>query len=146
MEGREGTILSDIKVRVAPENFTDLNVYLFFPLYKDLTVGQPHSNNVFHFEKVDGKLPVFLGSNGVAIAFGSAGDDIYVGSKTFIAGRKHEIVLDLKKSSEEEFIALIRKNKIDGIDLKIRKQQMKVEYGPCETYHPFNTYIYPPEY
>jgi mono/diheme cytochrome c family protein len=138
ISGRNGAVLSDIKVELSPENFTQMNVYIFFPLYKDLTVGQPHGT-VFHFEKVDKKLPVFLGAQGVAIAFGSIGGEIYVGSKAFVASKKQEIRIDMKKSSKEAFIELIKENKIEGIDLEIRKLNMQVMNSPCND----TTAIYP---
>jgi hypothetical protein len=131
VEGRAGTILSDTKVKVANEILQEMNVYIFFPVQKDLTVGVQHADQLFYFEKANGKLPVFFGSQGVAIAFGSINDEIYVGSKKFIAGRKQEIIVGLKKSSQEEFIALIKNNQIEGIDLNIRKLKMSVVNRPC---------------
>jgi len=131
VHGMKGTMLCDLKVKVTPGSLKDMNVYVMFPKHKDLTVGMMKADNLFHFDKIDGKIPLFPGAVGVAIAFGTSGDDLYVGSTTFTAKRRQQIDVNVQKSSKEAFLQLILSNQIEGINLDIEKQNMKVEIRDC---------------
>jgi mono/diheme cytochrome c family protein len=131
IEGRNGTLLCNLEVKVEPRDFSDVNVYVFFPSYKYLLQGAMDTGHVFSFEKINGKVPLFMQSRGIAIAFGSKDDEIYTGVTSFTVKRQQILNVSLKKSSEEDFIRMIKANNIQGIDLGFKRQQMKVENHPC---------------
>lgn len=129
--GLDGTLLCDLQVHVSPNDIPDMNVYVLFPKHKNLSAGVLNTEGIYEFNKIDGKIPLFIGERGLVIAFGSLGEDLYVGSNTFIANLHQKINVNVSKTSKEDFLELIKQNKIEGIDLDIQKQEMKIEKRPC---------------
>jgi hypothetical protein len=132
VEGYPGTALCDLFVQVWPTTVRQMNVYVFFPRYKDLSVGQLQENNVFHFDKVDGKIPLLLGAKGFIVAFGSVDDQLYFGTARFTAQPQQQIKVNVQPGTEDEFLNSIKEGKLEGIRLDLIKQKMKVEYRPCD--------------
>ncbi len=127
VKGLPGTALCVLNVELTGEE-KELSVYAFFPTGKNLSVGSSN-NGIFHFDKIDGKIPLFTGEKGMIIAFGNRRDKCYYGITHFMVERSQTIKVDVQQSSEEELLHLIRQEKIEGIDMDITKQKMIVT--PC---------------
>ena len=128
--GLPGTMLCDLRVRLqgtgAAEN---ISVYAFFPQQKNLSVGVPHGQGNYYFDKVSGKIPLYLGEKGIVVAFGNRGNQFYYGTVNFTVKGTQVIVVDLKPASEETFLNAIKAEKIEGINLDVSRQKMRVT--PC---------------
>jgi mono/diheme cytochrome c family protein len=127
VKGLPGTELCELNVQLSGEE-TELSVYAFFPTGKNLSVGSRY-DGVFHFEKIDGKIPLFPGEKGMIIAFGNRRDKFYYGITHFKVQQSQTIKVNVQPSSEEQLLNLIREEKIEGINMDITKQKMVVI--PC---------------
>jgi mono/diheme cytochrome c family protein len=132
MKGLPGTFPCVLSVQVNGETIVDLKVYVFFPRHKDLSVGSQRGNNWFYFEKSEGKMPMFLGTKGIVLAFGSKGEQLYIGKGSFYAKPSQQIKVDLQPTTEEAFLQLVKKGNIEGIDFKLNKAIKYVSYNLCD--------------
>jgi hypothetical protein len=135
VKGLPGTTSCNLLVKANnPEPRAQMIVYVFFPERKDLTVGVFHTDDaLYHFEKYEGKIPLFLGAKGVVLAFGNYREQFYYGVQSFISQESQTIQVNVHKSTEAELIKAIEDAAIEGIDLNIVKRKMKIIYRPCNS-------------
>lgn len=136
VEGYEGSTEVMLSVKINGTKNGSTNVYLFCPSRKMLSVGMEKSPTTFKFEKINGKIPLFLGDDAVIIAFGSDNDKMLYGTKQFKVAKSQEISIQLKESSETEINAFIKKNRIDGIKIDAFKKEYEVKKKICDDYYP----------
>ncbi|MEO6611194.1 MAG: cytochrome c [Chitinophagaceae bacterium] len=119
-EGMKGTEIVDLFVKVDFEEPQKIEVHVFFPAKKILTVGTCHKeDNLFHFEKYKGQIPLFLNDEAVVIGFISLKEKIYYGISSFKVGKQQTISLHIEESTEEKLSAAFKEMKLDGVDLDI---------------------------
>jgi mono/diheme cytochrome c family protein len=123
IKGLPGTYPCELEVRLKGTDIFDMNVYAFFPQHKDLSVGIQDSLNFFHFKKIDGKMPMFLGSKGFILAFGSKGDQLYTGSLSFFAQPVQSFNINMKPITKDAFYDLLKAEDLEGIELRIQERQ-----------------------
>ena len=97
-----------------------LEVYVFFPAKKILTVGTFHKEDgLFHFEKYKGQIPLFLNDKAIAFGFTSIKEKIYYGITSFKVTKQQTITLNIKESTKEVLSEAFKEMKLDGIDLDV---------------------------
>lgn len=115
-----------------PEDISDMHVYLFYPQKKMLSVGSVKERNVYHFDKIDGKIPLYLNSNVILLAFGSKGNRMYYGASEFAVKKEQSLTIKVKATTEEIFKQFIGQNNIEGIKINIeKKEKFRVYDRPC---------------
>lgn len=130
--GYDESTYVEVNVELQMQDDADMNVYLFYPSKKMLSVGTAIGKHSFNFDKVDGKIPLFLNDSVIVLAFGSKGDKTYYGATTFIAKEKQTINLPIKPVGAEELQKFIEKNKINGITIDVnKKENFYVVPNPC---------------
>jgi mono/diheme cytochrome c family protein len=131
LEPQPNTVLCDLKVVTnAPNDMNDLlTVYAFFPKNKNLSVGISHGKNSFSFEKVKGKIPLYLGDKGVIVAFGNVRDQFFYGTKMFTVQKNQTINVTVSITTQEQFLNRIKSEQLEGINFDVIKQQMRIV--PC---------------
>ena len=127
IKGLPGTYPCELEVRLQGAKIFDVNVYVFFPQHKDLSVGIQDSINFFHFKKIDGKMPMFLGTKGFILAFGSKGDQLYAGSLSFFAQPVQSFTISLKPITKDAFYDLVKAEDLKGIELGIQERPKEKE-------------------
>ncbi len=119
-EGMKGTAVVDLWVATDFKEKDKLEVHVFFPAKKILTVGTFHEkDSLFHFEKYKGQIPLFLNDEAIAFGFTSIREKAYYGITSFKVTNRQTIHLTIKESSKEELAKAFKEMKLDGIDLDI---------------------------
>ncbi|MFT3980679.1 MAG: cytochrome c [Ferruginibacter sp.] len=131
VEGLEGT--ENITVQVGLKNpfKAAMNVYLFSPERKLLSVGVDKGNNIFGFDKINGKIPLFKNDNAILLAFGSNNSQLYYGIRKFRIAAEQSLSIDLAPTTEENLKSMISRNSIEGIELDTYKKGFEVLERPC---------------
>ncbi len=133
VEGYEGSAEVMLSVKLNGLGKGSANVYLFCPSRKMLSVGIDHGSNKFEFEKINGKLPLFLEDEAVIIAFGSSNEKMLYGTYKFKVAKSQHIIIDLKETTGGEINEFISKNRIDGIKIDSYKKEYEVVKRPCDS-------------
>jgi mono/diheme cytochrome c family protein len=122
VQGLPGTELCDLKVEPAgTEKMEKINVYLFIPDRKNLSVGGLYPDGTFHFEKISGKIPLHLGDKAFALAFGNDGEQFYYGITGFRIKQAQQVKVKLAKVSREEFLRQVKELKFEGIQFDVSR-------------------------
>jgi mono/diheme cytochrome c family protein len=133
-EGMEGTEIVDLFVKTNSTLNNKLEIHVFFPAKKLLTVGTYHpEDSLFHFEKYKGSIPLYMNDEAVAFAVGSIGEKIYYGIKSFKVAKLQTISLDIKETTADELKKAFETMKLDGIDLDIITKKRIIMPKPCNT-------------
>jgi len=127
MKGLPGTYLCELSVELIGSDFSGVNVYAFFPQHKNLSVGDAVTSSVFHFNKIQGKIPLFLGSKGFILAFGSKSNQLFAGSSFFFTQPTQKILVRLKPVTKDELYEIIKEGKLEGINTNIEKATQTLE-------------------
>jgi hypothetical protein len=128
----KGTSIVDLFINTDFESKDQLEVHVFLPAKKLLTVGVLHTNDgLFHFEKYKGQIPMFLNDHAIAFACGSIGEKIYYGIQEFAVGTRQTIQLQIKETTEEELMKAFEKMNINGIDLDVITKKRIITARPC---------------
>lgn len=132
LEPQPNTYLCDLKVVVkdAKPETAGLTVYAFFPKNKNLSVGAGSGNGSFYFDKVNNKIPLYLGETGVIVAFGNLKEQFFYGSKMFTVQKTQTISVIVSPTTKEQFLNSIKAEQLEGIDFDVIKQQMQLV--PCD--------------
>jgi hypothetical protein len=134
VEGYPGTIYAKLDVQLQMNGDGEMHVYLFCPKRKMLSVGSKHAGNNYGFDKIDGKIPLFLNDNAVIFAFGSHADKMFYGTSPFKIKKEQTINVAIKETTEAQLNAFIKKNEIDGIKIDVdKKEDFKIMRKPCGT-------------
>lgn len=119
-EGLKGTEVVDLFVKENAGLAEKLEVHVFFPAKKILTVGTYHTeDSLFHFEKYKGSIPLYLNDEAVAFAVSSVGEKMYYGIKSFKVTKLQTITLDIKETTPEQLEQAFKNMKLEGVDLDI---------------------------
>lgn len=131
-EGMKGTEIVDLFVKTAFEQKSELEIHVFFPAKKLLTVGTLHKEDgLFHFEKYKGQIPLFLNDEAIAFGVTSIKEKIYYGITAFKVGKRQTISLDIKETTKEELTHAFKEMKLDGIDLDIITKKRLIVPKDC---------------
>lgn len=133
VEGLEGSENITLNVRIENPYKAQMNLYLFCPDKKLLSVGVQKEDYQFEFDKFNGNIPLFLNDNAILLAFGSTNSQLYYGIKEFSLQRSQDISLSLSPITEDELKSMIQKNSIEGIELDIYKKEFEIRESPCIT-------------
>lgn len=127
-----GTSIVDLFVDTDFDEEEKLEIHVFLPAKKLLTVGVYHADDgLFHFEKYKGQIPMYLNDKAVVFAVTSIGEKLYYGISSFKVKQTQTIKLTIKETDEVTLDKAFRKMNIDGIDLDvITKKEVIVEI-PC---------------
>jgi mono/diheme cytochrome c family protein len=131
-EGMKGTEIVDLFVKSGFEHPEKLEVHVFFPAKKILTVGTFHEEDgLFHFEKYKGQIPLFLNDQAIAFAVTSIKEKLYYGITSFKVTKQQTINLTIKETNEAELTNAFREMKLDNIDLDIITKKRIIVPKPC---------------
>lgn len=131
-EGLKGTDIVDLFVKTNSTLTDHLEIHVFFPAKKILTVGTYHKeDSLFHFEKYKGSIPLYLNDEAVAFAVGSIGEKMYYGIKSFNVTKLQTISLDIKETTADELQEAFKTMKLEGIDLDIITKKRIIVPRPC---------------
>jgi hypothetical protein len=132
-EGMKGTEIVDLFVSTDFEQKSELEIHVFFPEKKLLTIGTLHKEDgLFHFEKYKGQIPLFLNDEAIVFGVTSIKEKIYYGITAFKVGKKQTINLDIKETTEEALTHAFKEMKLDGIDLDIITKKRLIAPKDCE--------------
>jgi len=117
-EGLKDTKSVDLFVK---SDFSEkIDVHVFFPAKKLLTVGLYHEDDqLYHFQKYKGQIPLFLNDEAIAFGITSVGEKIYYGITPFKVQNNQTIQLKIQESTKEELTRAFKELQLDGIDLDI---------------------------
>lgn len=119
-DGLEGTVNTDLFVRTDFDKPGQLDIHVFFPAQKLLTVGVFHSGDgLFHFEKYKGQIPLFPNDHGVVLATASIGEKVFYGIKEFDVDQEQTVFISVKESSPEALTKAFKETQLEGISLDL---------------------------
>ena len=124
VEGYAGTTYVSVNVQLQMEYEFEMHMYLFCPDKKMLSVSNENYNGVYSFDKVDGKVPLFLNDEAIILAFGSKGDRLFYGTASFKIQQSQTTIIKVRETSKAELRSFIELNKIDGIKIDANKKEM----------------------
>jgi mono/diheme cytochrome c family protein len=140
VKGLPGTTNIDLKIDTDFENESILDIHVFMPSKKLLSVAQHRSyDGLFHFEKNEGKAPFFLNDEAIAIALTSKGDNAHYGITKFKITEKQTILIRIKKGAPEQIKDAIQKNQLDGIEIDPVSKERVITAIPCNQKSPQTT-------
>lgn len=124
------TTLCHIAVELTPiKSNLNMNVYAFFPAQKNLSVGSKYSDQYFSFKKIKDSIPLYIGEEGIIVAFGNERDNFYYGTSRFKVKKDQRIVVTVSASTEEALLNAIKNEKLEGINMDIIRREMEI--NPC---------------
>ncbi|RYY50724.1 MAG: cytochrome c [Chitinophagaceae bacterium] len=132
VEGMEGTRAVTIVASTHNPYEAKMQLYLFCPDKKLLSVGVAKKTNEFRFDKLNGNIPLFLNDDAILLAFGSNNSQLYYGIKKFRIQQSQDLAIPLSPISEDELKAMIKKNSIEGIELDSYQKEFEVVARPCD--------------
>lgn len=132
--GLEGTSIVDLFADTDFEQESKLELHVFMPAKKLLTVGNyHHEDGIFHFEKYKGQIPLYINDKAVVFAVSSIGEKIYYGITAFTIEKKQTIFIKIKETTEDELKAAFLKMNLDGVDLDVITKKQIIQPNPCNT-------------
>jgi hypothetical protein len=134
VEGYIGTTYVNVEVQLQTQFEEDMNVYLFCPDKKMLSVAYNHDGAKYWFDKINGKIPLYLNDKAIILAFGSHGDKMFYGTSSFKVKTEQSISIQLKETTEDELKSFIDKNNIEGIEIDTEKKDFNIIKKPCNGY------------
>ncbi|MEO6254424.1 MAG: cytochrome c [Ferruginibacter sp.] len=130
VEGYAGTTYVTINVQLQMEYKFGIHLYLFCPEKKMLSVANKEDNGIYSFDKVDGKIPLFLNDEAIILAFGTNNDKLFYGTASFKIQGEQTTIIKVKETSKAELRSFIELNKIDGIKIDVNKKEMTYQPDP----------------
>lgn len=124
VEGYTGTTYVKINAGLQMEYAFKMHLYLFCPEKKMLSVSNVFKNDIYSFDKIDGKVPLFLNDKAILLAFGSNEGKTFYGTAAFNVQQEQTIDIKIKETSVAELRSFIELNKIDGIKIDATKKEM----------------------
>jgi len=112
-----------------------MNVYVFCPSRKMLSVSNKREGDNYSFDKVDGKVPLFINDRAILFAFGSYKDKMLYGISELFVQQEQIIEVTVKETTKEELLRVIGTKNLDGIDLQVIEKEMKIIPKDCDE-HP----------
>ena len=134
MSGYKGSSLVTVQAKITNSDINggDMHVYLFCPGKKLLSVAYDQVNGLFTFNKVDGKVPLFINDDAVIFAFTSKAEKMYYAISLFKIQSQQIIPLTLKETTLENMQQQIISNNIEGIRLDaVKKKDIEIISRPC---------------
>jgi mono/diheme cytochrome c family protein len=132
-EGYQGSTFVILKAQLQIQFEAEMHVYLFCPDKKFLSVAYNRKGNNYLFDKVNGKIPLFLNDNAIIVAFGSKADKMFYGTASFNIKTEQTITIQIKETTEAQLKSFIQNNKIDGIEIDInKKDDFNIIEKPCD--------------
>jgi hypothetical protein len=127
-----GTEIVDLFVKTDFGPKEKLEIHVFFPSKKILTIGTLHKeDSLFHFEKYKGQIPLFMNDEAIAFGVTSIKEKLYYGIASFKVVKQQTINLDIKETTNEELTRAFREMKLDGIDLDVITKKRLVVPKAC---------------
>ncbi len=130
VEGYAGTSLVSLNVQLQTTFKQEMHIYLFCPQRKMLSVSNVFNNNLYSFDKVNGKIPLFINDEAVLLAFGSVEDKLFYGTASIRIQSSQTTVITVKETTREQLASFIKLNKIDGIKIDADKKEMVFKQEP----------------
>ena len=131
VRGLPNTALCDLTVQLeGTDEKAPMIVYVFFPVRKDLTVGEK-KEGIYKFEKYQGKIPLFLGAEGIVLAFGNYREQFYYGTTRFKVQPQQQLKVAVKPSTKEELLNVVETEKLEGVNLDIIRRKMQINHYLC---------------
>ena len=124
VEGYVGTTYVKVNASLQMEYAFEMNLYLFCPEKKMLSVSNENKNNMYSFNKIDGEIPLFLNDKAILLAFGSNGGKTFYGTASFNVQEEQTVIIKVKETTTAELQSFIQLNKIDGIKIDATKKEM----------------------
>ena len=135
VEGTQGTSNVKLYVQLQHEN-SDINVYLFCPSNKMLSVMNDKSGEKFLFNKINGGVPLFLNDRAILFAFGSVGKKAFYGISEFRVKEDQTIEIIVKEGTQAEVYEALRAKHLEGIELGIEKKEQYFIRRDCDSLRP----------
>ncbi|RYD70557.1 MAG: hypothetical protein EOP53_25225 [Sphingobacteriales bacterium] len=135
IKGYEGTNYVTLNAELTGDPSASMNLYLFCPKRKMLSVGVDYRKNKFIFDKVEGKIPLYLGDDAVLLAFGSNHDKMFYGIVSFKVKQEQNISISIKETTEEQLKQMILDNNIEGIKIDPYKKEFEIKKRQCDDEH-----------
>ncbi len=129
VEGYAGTTNVKVEANLQMEYKMELHVYLFCPNKKMLSVSNNTKDGVFSFDKIDGKIPLFLNDRAILLAFGSHEGKTFYGTAAFNVQSEQKMNIKIKETSLADLKSFVELNKIDGIKIDATKKEMIYQPG-----------------
>ena len=130
VEGYAGSTYVKVNAQLQMDYKMDMNLYLFCPGKKMLSVSNQFKDGIYSFDKVDGRIPLFLQDEAVLLAFGSKDDNLFYGAVSFAVQKEQTAIIKIKETTKAELQSFIRLNKIDGIKIDAKKREMSYQPDP----------------
>jgi mono/diheme cytochrome c family protein len=132
-EGYKGATFVTVNAALQMPGESYMHVYLFCPGKKFLSVAYYPKDNNYLFDKVNGKIPLFINDDAIILAFGSKGDKMLYGTAAFKIKKIQTINIPIKETTDAELKSFIQKNNIDGIKIDInKKEDFKIKEKLCD--------------
>lgn len=132
--GYPGTSVTKVNVIIKNEEETGMvNLYLFCPRNKMLSVGQPKWGKPYSFDKINGGIPLFLQDRAILFAFTSMNEKVYYAIKEFTVQPDQDFVMTMKESSKNELLTALKRKQIEGIEIELTKKEKKTIYYSCNS-------------
>lgn len=130
VKGYAGSTYVNVTVSLRMQYEADMHVYLFCPDRKMLSVGIQQEIGTYIFDKVNGRIPLFLNDKAVLFAFGSKKDQYFYGTATFNVQTAQTSVIQVKETSLKELRSFAELNKIDGINIDAKRNEFVYKETP----------------
>ncbi|HYF31304.1 MAG TPA: cytochrome c [Chitinophagaceae bacterium] len=124
MQGLPGTVLCDLKVKVIPDTPQQaiLTVYLFIPSRKNMSIGAgPLEDGLYHFDKLQGKIPLFLNEKAFVLVWGNDGKQMYYGITAFTIQQLQTVGVKLLKTTQANFLKQVKALKFEGMQYELQQ-------------------------
>jgi cytochrome c2 len=131
VEGYKGTIIVKLNGEIKVDQKMTVNLYLFCPRRKMLSVGTVHNDYQYSFEKIGGGIPLFKNDLCILLAFGSYKSQLYTGSVPFSVKEDREADIIMRPVDKALFYDLLLANNINGVDIRCKEQVEKVIPRPA---------------
>ncbi|HEX2628985.1 MAG TPA: cytochrome c [Chitinophagaceae bacterium] len=129
----EGTTNVKLTATIEGNAVDNMTVYLFCPDKKIMINPTDVDGNKYLFNKFgDDGIPLFLNDRAILIAFGSKGDNMYLGATEFRIKEEETTSIDVEKTTAEKVRDIFREKKIGSIDIGIDKKEMRIHEIPCD--------------
>jgi hypothetical protein len=132
VQGYAGTISVKLWGELEMTTKADMQVYLFCPRNKMLSVIHDIKDGKFFFNKIDDGIPLFPGDRAILFAFGSRGDKMYYGISEFWIQREQTIKIKVQETTEDIIKQVLKKGHIDGINLGVEKKEKRILKNNCD--------------
>lgn len=133
----ENTIIVKVKAQLEIHVVLDAQVFLFIPGRKILLQPSGRYRDSYFFETY-GNMPIrlFKDDRAVLLAVGSKDDKMYCGIIEFTIAPNMVVTFSVKESTADEIRNALLSKQMEGIDLGIEKNEMRIRENICEPAYP----------